>query len=58
MNPGPEAGDAGLPIRVLRDLEHETSPDFVNRVRNRIPRRVATAQAGSFSWRKSLRIVR
>jgi hypothetical protein len=50
MNPEPEAGDAGRPIRILREQEHDTSSDFVNRVRNRIHRRAATTQAAAFSW--------
>jgi hypothetical protein len=38
------------PVRVLRDLERETKPDFLARVRNTIHRRHATAQIASWSW--------
>lgn len=38
------------PIRVLRDQEHETKPDFLAKVRNSIHRRHATAQIASWSW--------
>lgn len=45
MNP---SGDD--PIRILKDQEQDTSPDFLTRVRNRIYRRSATAQLVSYSW--------
>jgi hypothetical protein len=38
------------PIRVLRDQERETKPDFLTRVRNKIHRRTATAQIATYSW--------
>jgi hypothetical protein len=38
------------PIRVLREQERETSPDFMNRIRGRIYRRTAASQVASYSW--------
>ena len=37
-------------IRVLADQEHQTSPDFMRRVRSRIDRRASTSQFASYSW--------
>ena len=48
MNPHDRESEE--PIRVLRDQERETKPDFLARVRNRIHRRSATAQLASYSW--------
>ena len=47
--PEPEQ-EAEQPIRVLRDLEQETSPDFAGKVRRKILRRTSTAQFAGFSW--------
>ncbi len=38
------------PIRALREQEHETSPDFMGRVRRKIYRRTAVSQVASYSW--------
>lgn len=38
------------PIRALPSQEHETSPDFLARIRRRIYRRAATSQLASYSW--------
>ena len=46
--PGDEENDE--PIAELRDLEHETSPGFLSRVRKRIYRRTAVSQVATFSW--------
>jgi len=40
----------GEPIEDLRELEQETSPQFLNVVRNKIHRRTAASQMISFSW--------
>lgn len=37
-------------IAGLKDLEHETSADFVHRVRNKIERRRAASHFALFSW--------
>ena len=56
---GPDAGDLtasggeremGQRIPALLEQEHETSPDFVDRVRRKIYRRTATSQLASYSW--------
>ena len=38
------------PVAHLLDLEHETSPEFLSLVRNRIHRRITTGQVGSLLW--------
>ncbi len=43
-----DAGDS--PIRALKDQEHETSPDFMGRVRRKIYRRATVSQVASYSW--------
>jgi hypothetical protein len=48
-DPGSEQ-ETGEPVRVLRDQERDTAPDFLARVRNRIHRRSATAQLATYSW--------
>ena len=48
MNGGPGHDDE--PLRVLREQERETSPDFVAKVRRRIQRRATVAQVASYSW--------
>jgi hypothetical protein len=48
MNPNDRERDES--IRELRDHERETKPDFLDRIRNRIFRRTATAQIASYSW--------
>jgi hypothetical protein len=52
-NMGP--GGAGMedddePIRELLDLERETSPGFLSRVRRKIYRRTAVSHVANFSW--------
>jgi hypothetical protein len=47
--PGTENG-TGRPIRALMELERETTPDFMSKVRNKIYRRTATSQVAAFSW--------
>jgi hypothetical protein len=42
--------DGGEPLRVLKDQELETSPDFMARVRSKIYRRTTTSQLVSYSW--------
>lgn len=44
----PPADDA--PIAVLKDLEQETSADFIVRVRRKIERRKTASQFIGFSW--------
>ena len=56
----PDAGDLTAPpgpdremeqrIPALMEQEHETSPDFVDRVRGKIYRRTVTSQLASYSW--------
>lgn len=43
-------GEAGEPVRVLRDLEQETSAEFVLKVRRKIQRRNAASNVVSLSW--------
>jgi hypothetical protein len=50
MNFDPESPDPGQPIELLAQQEHETSADFLHRIRNKIHRRAATSQVASFSW--------
>jgi hypothetical protein len=52
MNPEDHGSDLdpGPPIRALREQEHETSSDFIGRVRRRIYRRTAATQLASYSW--------
>ena len=51
MSP-PGSGHEGpdRPIRVLRDHEHETGPDFMARVRRKIDRRTTAGQFASYTW--------
>ena len=42
--------DDGEPIRELLDLERETSPGFLARVRRTIYRRTAVSHVATFSW--------
>jgi hypothetical protein len=42
--------DPGPPISILRDQEHESSSDFMQRIRRRIYRRTAASQIASYSW--------
>lgn len=48
--PNMDSNDETEPIPGLRDLEHDSTQDFVGRVRRKIHRRRATAQAATFSW--------
>ena len=48
MNPGDDQHEE--PIHELRNLERQTKPDFLARVRSSIHRRTATAQIASYSW--------
>lgn len=50
--PAPPGGgqETGQRIPALMEQEHETSPDFVDRVRRKIYRRTATSQFASYSW--------
>ncbi len=41
---------AGEPIRELRELARETSPEFLSRVRRKIHRRSSISNVASFSW--------
>jgi len=42
--------DEGEPIAALADFDVEPAGRFWTRLRNRIERRVATAQVATFSW--------
>jgi hypothetical protein len=42
--------DAGEPIEILKELELDTSAQFVGRVRGKIHRRTATSQVVTYSW--------
>lgn len=46
----PRDQDLGEPIAALLDLEQDTSPTFLDRVRSKIYRRTTTSQFASFSW--------
>jgi hypothetical protein len=50
MNDDPDAREPEQPVRELVDLERETAPDFLSRVRNKITRRTAASQFASYSW--------
>ncbi len=50
MNHDPEGPDTGEPIALLSQQEHETSADFLHRIRKKIHRRAAASQVASFSW--------
>lgn len=42
--------DLDEPIPILKELEQETSPAFLNRLRGKIDRRLTASQVISFSW--------
>lgn len=46
----PDDQDLGEPIAALLNLEQDTSPSFLDRVRRGIYRRTTTSQLASFSW--------
>ena len=47
----PEDGrDAGEPIIALRELEADTSPLFLNSIRDKIHRHATASQLLAFSW--------
>ncbi len=48
--PQPWSDDESEPLTQLRDLEQETSGDFVGRVQRSIQRRTAASQFATFSW--------
>jgi hypothetical protein len=48
--PGGREDDDDEPIRELRDLERETSPGFLGRIRRKIQRRTAVSHVATFSW--------
>lgn len=47
---GPDDDGLDEPIRELMDLERETTPGFLSRVRRKIYRRTAVSQVATFSW--------
>jgi hypothetical protein len=52
-NPTPGVEDTDEPdepIRELRDLERDTTPGFLSRVRRKIYRRTAVSHVATFSW--------
>lgn len=48
--PGSLDDEQDEPLAVLNALAEETSPEFVNRVRVKIHRKVVTSQLASFWW--------
>lgn len=50
-SPGGEDPDTGAPIEELAGLREEASSDFLDRVRNRIHRRVLAVEVADWSWR-------
>jgi hypothetical protein len=48
--PGGQDDGDDEPIRELRDLERDTSPGFLARIRRKIQRRTAVSHVATFSW--------
>ena len=57
MQDGEEV-DAGEPIALLAEFDHEASTDLLTRIRRTIQRRTAAAQLTSFSWNAPLVVMR
>jgi hypothetical protein len=47
---GPDNEGPDEPIRELRDLERDTTPGFLSRIRRKIYRRAAVSHVATFSW--------
>ena len=48
--PDPEPPDAGEPILELADFGHSPSRSFLDRLRGRLNRRMASSNVVSFAW--------
>ena len=60
LNGGPaeeQDGEAGEPVSILEELDQETSPRFLERVRHRIDRRVLSSHVMSLTWQVPMVVV-